>query len=101
MHSRWFAALDHAVNIFHNAWIRSTPLGFPNNPNPTEPISHPAMNRHLFNVIAHLGSSSRRAGAWMALVEGPKAEGMQPQVGYAHDRGRDRHDTHTSGEGSG
>ena len=76
-------------------------VGPPNNPNPTEPLSHLAMNRHLFNVIAHLGSLSRRDGAWMALVEGPKAEGMQPQVGYAHDCGRDRHDIHTSGEGPG
>lgn len=76
-------------------------VGHPNNPNPTEPLSPSVMNRHLFNVIAHPGSSSRRDGAWMALVEGSKAQGLQPQVAYAHDCGRDRHDTHTSGEGPG
>ena len=76
------------------------PLG--NRTTPTRPNPfRPAMNRHLFNVIAHFGSSSRRDGAWLALVEGSKAEGMQPQVAYAHDCGRDRHDTHTSGEGPG
>jgi hypothetical protein len=101
MHSRWHTTLDQAVNSFHNAWIRSTPVGQPNNLNPTEPLSHLAMTRHLFNAIAHTGSSSRRDGAWMALVEESKAEGMQPQVAYAHDCGRDRHDTHTSGEGPG
>jgi hypothetical protein len=70
-------------------------------PQPDRPAFAPAMNRHLFNVIAHPGSSSRRDGAWMAPVEGSKAEGMQPQVAYAHDCGRDRDDTHTSGEGPG
>jgi hypothetical protein len=76
-------------------------VGHPINSNTTETTFALAMNRHLFNVIAHLGSCSRRDAAWTVLVGGAEPEGLQPQVAHARGYGRDRHDTHTSGEGPG
>lgn len=75
------------------------PLSPTDQPQPTtESLSRPAMNRHLATVIDFTGSLS-----WcdaVQLAQGPKSVGM-PTVAYAHDLGRECHDTNPSGEGPG
>jgi hypothetical protein len=59
------------------------------------------MNRKSFNVIDLTGSLSRFDAALPAQVQGSKLAGMPALVVYAHDCGRERDDTHPSGEGAG
>jgi len=102
MHSRCLPALDRGVNIFNNAWIRSKHLSFSHQPQPTtEPLSRPAMNRHLVTVIDFAGSLSRCDDARMALAQGSKLAGKPAPVAHAHDYGRESNDINPSGEGHG
>ena len=57
------------------------------------------MNRHLVTVIDFTGSQSWCDAA--LLAQGSKPAGMPAFVAYAHDLGRERHDTNPSGEGPG
>jgi len=57
------------------------------------------MNRHLFTVIAPIGSLSRCDAAQMA--QGSKLQGLLAPVAHAHDSGRETDDTNLSGEGPG
>jgi hypothetical protein len=59
------------------------------------------MNRQLATVIDITGSLSRCDAAWQP-AQGTKPAGMPAAVAaYAHDLGRERHDTNLSGEGPG
>jgi hypothetical protein len=90
------------VNSFHNAWIRSTPTSFSEQPQPTtEPLSPPAMTRHLVTVIDSTGSFGRSGAALPKQVQGSTLAGMPAPVAYAHDFGRESNDIHPSGEGHG
>jgi hypothetical protein len=57
------------------------------------------MNRHLVTVIDLTGSLSWCDAA--LLAQGSKPAGMPAAAAYAHDLGRERHDTNPSGEGPG
>ncbi|MFG6431513.1 hypothetical protein [Roseateles sp. LYH14W] len=59
------------------------------------------MNRHLFNVIDLTGSLSRCDAMPLTQVQGWQLAGKPASVAYAHDCGRERDDTHPSGEGPG
>lgn len=58
------------------------------------------MNRHLATVIDF--TSAQRWCDAAQLAQGLKATGLPVSVAaYAHDLGRERHDTNLSGEGPG
>ena len=59
------------------------------------------MNRHLATVIDFTGSLSRCDAAPLMKVQGSNLAGMPAPVAYAHDAGRECHDTNLSGEGPG
>jgi len=77
-------------------------MSFHEQPQPTtEPLSRPAMNRHLATVIDFTDSLSRCDAAPLMKVQGSKLAGMYAPVTPAHDFGRESDDTNLSGEGPG